>query len=218
MKTRHPKICCLVLVAALLMSLPALGADIVYVGEDIGGVGVFGRSYQYTIIPDSIGGTPGPGWFSNSFDHSAWSVGETAFGNSGSIEGTFSVPVRTNWPADSDVYVFKTFTLGQPVAMTAKTAVDNGYAIYVNDVLVAGANAEGYTSHWEYIDTIAASYFKPGLNWLAFHLEDHGVATAWNFALVGDEKGLSPVPLPSTLVLLGTNLAGLWLLRRRRQK
>lgn len=218
MKRTHRNVFYLVLVTALLMSLPAFGADIVYVGEDIGGIGVFGRDYSYVIIPDSVGGTPGTDWYKNSFDHSSWSIGETAFGNSGSIGGLFTVPVRTTWPAGTDVYVFKTFTLGQPVAMTAKTAVDNGYDIYLNDVWVSGANAEGYTSHWEYTEFIPASSFKPGLNWIAFHLEDHGGATGWNFALLGDEKGLAAAPLPSTLILVGSNLVGFLMLRIRRKK
>jgi hypothetical protein len=126
------------------------------------------------------------------------------------------VPRRTFWAASSDVYAFKTFTLGQPVGMTMKTAVDNGYAVYLNDVLVAGNNAEGFTTHWEYIDAVGASFFRPGLNWIAFHLEDHGGSTAWDFALVGDDSGLRPIPAPSTFILMATSLAG-FLMRRGRK-
>lgn len=78
----------------LLVSL-GQATQIVYVGEDAGVVGVFGRDYRYFNIPDSVGGTPGPGWFTLDFDHSAWRVGETVFGNTGGIE---SVPTEHPGP------------------------------------------------------------------------------------------------------------------------
>lgn len=177
-------------------------ATIVYVGEDSGVVGVYGRNYQY------LNSTPGANWYSNAFDHSSWSVGETAFGSAIEI-----VPLRTSWPANTHMYIFKTFTLGQAIDMIAKTAVDNGYALYINDTPVNSQSAEGFTFHWEYTDSVGKALVHPGLNWLAVDLEDHGGLTAWDFALLGDDKGLNPVPLPSALLLLSSGLCGLAALR-----
>lgn len=116
------------------------------------------------------------------------------------------------------MYVFKTFELATPVPMTAKTAVDNGYELFINGVLAAGANAEGFTSHWEYTNLLPASLFRAGTNALAVHLEDHGGATAWDFALLGDDSGLRSVPETATLLLVGSGLAGLGALGWRRQR
>jgi hypothetical protein len=177
---------------------------IVYVGEDSAVVGIYGRDYQY------MNSFPGANWFSNSFDHSSWAVGETVFGNTSGIQ---TVPTRTSWPVNTHMYIFKTFTLGQPIDMIAKTAVDNGYTLYINDNLVNSQNAEGFTFHWEYTDNVGKALFQSGLNWLAVDLEDHGGSTGWDFALLGDDKGLLPVPLPSALLLLSSGLCGLAALR-----
>jgi hypothetical protein len=183
----------------------AQAASIVYVGEDAGVVGVFGRDYQYVNIPDSVGGTPGASWFSVGFDHSGWSVGETQFGNTGGFGSSIT---RTPWAANTDMYVFRTFTLGQPIDMVAKTAVDNGYDLYINDVLVTSKNAEGFTFHWEYTDILDASLFQAGTNSIGIHLEDHGGGTAWDFALIGDDSGLTAIPEPSTVLLFIIGVMG----------
>jgi hypothetical protein len=188
------------------MAATAAGAaPMVYVGEDDLGSGVvtgfYGKDYLFTDT------APGTGWQGVGYDHSAWTVGYTPYGNYGTIAGSFTNTVLTSWPVDVGRYVFKTFPLGQAIPMTAKVAVDNGYDLWINGTWVSGDNAEGYTSHWEYVFTVPASNFTPGVNTLAFFLEDHGGATAWDFSLVGDSNGM--VPLPPTVLLLGSGLAGL---------
>jgi len=91
------------------------------------------------------------------------------------------VPIRTQWPVNSDVYIFKSFNLEEPADMVARTAIDNGYDFNINDFLVDSKNKEGFTYYWQYTFIYPASLFHAGLNWLASPLEDHGGTTAWGF-------------------------------------
>ena len=124
---------------------------------------------------------------------------------------------NTQWNDDGtdgdDLWVRKTIDLTGVDLATVKydLGVDNGFKLYVNGVLVAGDNAEGYTFRWEYSGAISSAVLQPGLNVIAVELEDHGVLTAFDMQITGT------VPEPASMFLLGAGALGL-VARRRRQR
>ena len=52
----------------LLLAVSAFGAPIVYVGQDVSGVGIYGKDYRYLINPFHT--SPGANWYTSAFDHS----------------------------------------------------------------------------------------------------------------------------------------------------
>ena len=171
-----------------------------------------GDTWRYICTGPGVACPAHSDFQSTSFDDSSWLVGNAPFSNVGSDD----FAANTDWTAGFDPVVRHTFTLGTPVDMTAELGVDNGYDLYVNGVLVSSANAEGFTSRWEYIVHIPASMFLVGSNVIALQLEDHGGSTAFDMHLFGDSRGLPSVPEPSTWLLLGTGLVGLLAYRARR--
>jgi hypothetical protein len=89
--------------------------------------------------------------------------------------------------------------------------VDNGYKLYVNGALISQANAEGFTSRWEYTGSFPA--LNPGLNFIALALEDHGGQTAFDMQITA---GTAVIPLPAAGWLLLGGLALLGCQGRRR--
>ena len=94
--------------------------------------------------------------------------------------------------------------------------VDNGFKLYVNGDYVAGANAEGYTWRWEYSGDFSGVSLNQGLNVFAVALEDHGGFTAFDMQITGTPG--TPVPEPTTMLLLGPGLVGIAWFRRKFRK
>lgn len=159
----------------------------------------------------------------------AWTnshMGNAPFGNN--TGGFATDPVGyfdryTSWPVlnvtvGDDLWVRTTIDLtGFSLASIAyNLGVDNGYKLYINGVFVAGANAELYTSRWEYGGSLA-SFVSPGVNYVAVALEDHGGLTAFDMEITGTavpESG-TPVPEAGTLLLIGSGISALALRRKK---
>ena len=146
---------------------------------------------------------------------SSWNFGNAPFGNN--VGGDFGY--NTYWPADGadgvDLIVRKTIDLSGFDLNTIKwdLGVDNGFALYANSFLVASANAEGFTSRWEYSGLISSSFLNAGLNVITVNLEDHGGLTAFDMQL----SGARAVPdQGSSLALLGSTLIAVFAMRRTR--
>jgi len=155
----------------------------------------------------------------SSFDwaNATWLTGQAAFGNASTYGGyTVNTP-NTLWAANTDLALTKDIQIDGNILgdLTLNVATDNGFILFVNGQQVAKANAEGFTYYWEYDLTIDSSYFNSGLNTISVLAEDHGGLTYFDMKLAGD---VAPVPEPTTMLLLGTGIAGLAGSRIRRKK
>lgn len=174
-----------------------------------------GSTFQYKTLDTDLwsGGGWAPGVGLSTFDTFAaanpvggWATGTAAFGNSGAF--------TTAWAANTDLALSKTFEVSGMATgdLTLNVASDNGFLIFLNDQLLAQANAEGFTSYWEYTFTLSpgSAYINSGTNVLKILAEDHGGATFFDMKLSG-----SVVPSPGTLALAGLALLGLAAAGRR---
>jgi len=152
-----------------------------------------------------------------------WQTGLAPFGNNYADNYNSDFHPQTDWPADNtgnmndDLWVRTALNLaGYDLSTIAwNLGVDNGFKLYINGNLLSSDMAEGYTSRWEYAGSILQSYLNNGNNVIALALEDHGSLTAFDMQITGNQ---SSVPEPSTLLLLGSGLAGVGLMRRKLRK
>lgn len=174
-----------------------------------------GSTYQYKVLGTDLwsGGGWAPGVGLSTFDNfaaanpiSGWATGTAAFGNAGGAV--------TAWAANTDLALYKTFEVSGMVTGDLKlnVASDNGFLIFLNDQLLAQANAEGFTSYWEYTFTLSpgSAYINSGTNVLKILAEDHGGLTFFDMKLSGNV-----VPSPGSLALAGLALLGLAAAGRR---
>ncbi len=91
--------------------------------------------------------------------------------------------------------------------------MDNGFKLYIDGLLVASDNAEGFTFRWEYGGSLSALALAPDVHYVAVALEDHGGATAFDMQITGSHA--VPEPGTVTLIALGMSLAVLGRRRRR---
>jgi len=157
-----------------------------------------GSSWEYS-------GVATPGWNTTT---GGWSVGAAPFGNTSG--GDFGA--NTNWSANTLLWVRKAvdFTGFNTATAHWDLGVDNGFDLYVNGTHIAGANAEGFTSRWEYSGALGGLH--SGVNIIAVALEDHGGATAFDMQILA-----APVPEPETYAMMLAGLGLLGLAARRRQ-
>jgi hypothetical protein len=180
-----------------------------------------GATWDYTFTDP----TADPTWNTTTGVGGTWSSGAAPFGNcpaAGCLDVTRDFDFNTFWPADAfdfddDLWVRTEVSVDASLLESLHwvLGVDNGFKLYVNGMVIAADNAEGYTSRWEYSGRIPATGLDAGSQVIALALEDHGVLTAFDMQI-----STAPIPEPSTLFLLGAGVAGgairRWRTSRRR--
>lgn len=203
------------LLFALLVSFALFGAGVVQAGPVVLAPG---SMWEYTFTDPTLDAS-----WKTTTGTAGWLTGPAPFGNQvgpygADTAGDFSR--KTLWAADTsgklddDLWVRTSVDLAGHDLSTAHwyLGVDNGFKLYVNGTLIAGANAEGYTSRWEYSGVDFKGALSPGKNIIAVALEDHGGLTAFDMQLTAAET----VPDGgATLALLGCALVALGALRRK---
>lgn len=168
-----------------------------------------GSNWNYTRLSTDLWGSWGSvNYGTFDFSSASWNNGNAAFGN--------TYLYSTYWAASTDLALQQAFNFSGTVNgdLTLNVAADNGFAIFLNGVQLAKANAEGFTNYWEYTYTVSAASLVQGVNRLEAFAEDHGGATYFDMRLFGDVIPQTQVPEPASIVLLGLGLAGLAARRR----
>lgn len=142
------------------------------------------------------------------------STGQAGFGNTTPPSGGAT---NTLWVANTDLALQTTINIGGSVVgdVTLNLATDNGALVFVNGVEVFREIAEGYTSIWEYSQTVSGGLFNAGINTISVLTEDHGGATFFDMELVANDGITTRVPEPGVIALFALGLAGLGFGRRR---
>ena len=96
--------------------------------------------------------------------------------------------------------------------LSLSLGVDNGIFVWLDGVYMFGARAAGGSSLGEYVVTLPD--LTAGTHYLQIMREDHGGATGYAIEFTADAI---EVPEPDTLALFGLALAGLAIIRRRKQ-
>jgi hypothetical protein len=195
------------------MAAPSAHADVILAPAS---------DWEYTFTNPTGDAT----WNTSTGTGGIWAGGPAPFGNNtggfGAADPTGFFDFATLWPADGsdgdDLWVRRELDLsGFDLSTIAwDLGVDNGFKLYLNGDLVAGDNAEGYTSIWEYSGDFSGVTPLAGSNVIAVALEDHGGLTAFDMQVTGDPLPDGKVPEPSTVALLGLSLLlVVWAHRRR---
>ena len=180
-----------------------------------------GDTWQYTFS------APAAGWQVGA-DAGAWNTGLAPFSNCGPVGGNDCsgydpaghFNAGTQWNADgsdgNDLWVRKQVNLAgfDLASFTWDLGVDNGYTLFINGTQVASANAEGFTTRWEYSGAVSPALLNAGNNWIAVALEDHGGLTAFDMQLTGN---VVAVPEPETYALMLAGLGAVGFVARRRR-
>ena len=133
-------------------------------------------------------------------------VGQAAFGNA-TVPG---FPPNTAWTVGTDLALQQIVNIGGTVNgdVTLNLAVDNGAKVFVNGTEVFFADAGGFTSIWEYSQSVAGNLFLVGMNEISVLTSDYGGLTYFDMELVAAD-GITPIPVPAAAWLFGSALLGL---------
>jgi len=147
--------------------------------------------YRFNIYPP--GTVPGD-YGAETFDDSAFSVGDAAFGSGGCpLEST----VVTAWPVNTELVVRKAFNL--PAGATnlrVMVAIDNDVEVFLNGVNISGGLVvhEGCPILDEFQFGAPDSLLRAGDNLLAVRAVDRGVVSFLDLRVL---IGAGPVPTPT---------------------
>jgi hypothetical protein len=127
--------------------------------------------YRYAIV----GHGQGAGFEQPGFNDAAFSVGNSAFGSSGSCPLVSTA--RTNWPINTDLLLRKQFILDAiPQTLTISVAIDNDIQVFMNGQDVSGGVRihEGCATRNTFFFNVPPSVLKAGSNLLAVRAIDRG--------------------------------------------
>jgi hypothetical protein len=175
-----------------------------------------GAIWNYTFTDP----TADPTWNTTTGVGGIWQSGPAPFSNcpgAGCGGFTTDFDAGTDWPADNsgslddNLWVRTAVNLpAQLQSLNWNLGADNGFKLFVNGVLIAADNAEGFTSRWEYSGGIPLNLVGPGAQVIAVALEDHGGLTAFDMEILG-----TATPEPASVALcviglLGAGIRRLW--------
>ena len=104
--------------------------------------------------------------------------------------------------------------------VVAQFGVDNGIFVWLDGIYLGGSRAAG--SYYLGEHTYNVGDLSAGTHFLQLLLEDHGVTNGYAVRITADTytpgpPPVSSVPEPASLLLFGSSIAGLFLLKRKTQ-
>lgn len=158
-----------------------------------------GDTWHYAVLPKELfSDWSNAGYTSVDWNSLTWLAGKAAFGNSYSYDSVILPIPGTQWFPGTCLALQKTVVikgkLEYPVELNL--AVDNGAMVFVNGNQIFKGNDEGYTSAWEYTDSVDNKLFVVGKNTVRVLIEDHGGLTYFDMELKGNmSRTKSVIPL-----------------------
>lgn len=149
-------------------------------------LGPTSSGWKYKVVSNGDGAD----YSSPSFDDSAWSVGQSPFGNTGphpyAAAGGFPSSPNTTWPVNSTIWVRRKFSLSQNSTFNLIIFVDNFATVWVNGVLVlprVGSSAVLGVESFLHTVVVPSNVLSVGENLIVTKAEDVGTYSYAAFKL-----------------------------------
>ena len=175
---------------SLLTALVVVAGSSAQAGELVG-YQADGWSYAVVAWSDPLRDL----FFAPDFDDSAWSIGTAAFGNIGGPACPVSSTVATDWPANTDLLLRRTFEADPDSPVTIFWGIDNDSVVYVNGQIVGSANHGGCAVLDAYSAEVPIGLLdhQTGRNVIAVLAHDYGAVTFCDLRI--DGQALPPTAL-----------------------
>ena len=133
---------------------------------------------------------------------------------------SYETSIPNMWAIGTEVAVIYQFNTLGATNVVAKFGVDNGIFAWLDGAYLGGDRAGGTHILGEY--TYNIGNLTSGTHFLQLLLEDHGVTNGYDVLITADTfipgpPPTSSVPEPASLLLFGSGIAGLFLLKRKTQ-
>lgn len=126
----------------------------------------------YKYLQVSSGNEPA-GWQNESFNDSAWSTGDAAFGSGGGCP--LQPTGKTHWDVNTDILLRKAISLPAGTSgVTVNVAVDNDINVYWNGTQVGSATHDGCPAYNDFAFSVPDNLLASGSNLLAVEGIDRG--------------------------------------------